>query len=195
MAERNVKQTILRSAIALVEECGEAHVTVRDIAARAGVGIGLINYHFGSKDELLRQCAQAAVAEELDRTRAAVKELDGLPPLERLRVMSKRNCDYMADHPELTRLSLLTDLRRGDFAGDNTARSREVFLPLVAQAGKMEPEDQWAKFRTHILIHALQAGLLRRASVQTRIGLDFYEKADRDRFVDLTIDQLFQEGV
>ena len=36
--------------------------------------------------------------------------------------------------------------------------------------------------------------MLRSASVKARIGLDFFDKTDRDRFVDLTIDQLFQEG-
>ena len=194
MADRNVKQAIMDSATALVERCGEAHVTVRDIAADAGVGVGLINYHFGSKDELLRQCAQATVARELGWFRASAAKLEDRPALERLRLMSRRTCDYMAEHPELTRLSLLTDLRQGDYAGDNMDQSMAEFLPLVAAAGDSDPDDLITKLRTHILIHAFQAAMLRSASVKARIGLDFFDKTDRDRFVDLTIDQLFQEG-
>lgn len=195
MAERDMKQNIMKAAVGLIEQKNGRieDVTVRDIAAEAGVGVGLINYHFGSKDELLRQCADAVVAQELGYFRKTVERLRELAPLERLRMMAKRSCDYMAEHPELTRLSLLTDLRRGSFVGDNTDHLMDAFLPLVAEADGTAQTDRAVEFKTHILVHALQAGMLRSASVQARIRLDFYEKEDRDRFVDLTIDQLFQE--
>ena len=178
MAEKEIKQVIMRAAISLVEQ-GDGRleeVTIRDIAAAAGVGVGLINYHFGSKDELLRLCAQTIVSEELERFHLLAEKLSGLPPLERLRRLAKRNCDYLAARPNLSRMSIFTDLRRGDYAGDNTDQTA------------ME-----SRMRTHMLVHALQAAFLRSASVKARIGLDFYDKADRDRFVDLTIDQLFKE--
>lgn len=195
MAEKEIKQTIMKAAIALVEQ-GEGRiesVTMRDIAAAAGVGVGLINYHFGSKDELLRLCAQSIVADALETLRALAGKLEDRSPLERLRLLSKCSCDYLADRPSLSRMSLLTDLLRGDFAGDNTDQSMAAFLPLVAQAGGAGPEDRTSQIRTHTLVHAFHAAFLRSASVKERIGLDFYVKEDRDRFVDLTIDQLFQE--
>lgn len=195
MAARDVKETIMQAALALVEQgdgrLGE--VTVREIAAAAGVGVGLINYHFGSKEELMRLCAQAIVAEELTRFRVLAEKLDGLPPLERLRAMAKRTCDDLAARPNLSRLSLLTDLNRGDFAGDNTDQSMAAFLPLVAAVCGRTEADPAVMFRTHMLVHSLHAAFLRSASVKARIGLDFYQKEERDRFVDLTIDQLFQE--
>ena len=195
MAEKDMKQNIIRAAITLMEreKSKVEEVTVRDIAAEAGVGVGLINYHFGSKDELLRQCADSAVAQELSRFRIAVERLSELTPMERLREMSKRSCDYMAEHPELNRLSLITDLRRESFSEDNTDDCMAAFLPLVAEAGKTELNDPQTAFRTHILVHALQAGILRSASILERIGLDFYKKTDRDQFVDMTINQLFRE--
>ena len=195
MADRDVKREIMQAALALAEQgdgrIGE--VTVREIAAAAGVGVGLINYHFGSKDELMRLCAQATVSEELERLHALSARLEGLPPLERLRELAKRSCDCLAARPSLSRLSLLTDLNRGDFAGDNTDQSMAAFLPLVAAASGRPEQEPGVMLRTHMLIHALHAAFLRSASVKARIGLDFYQKEDRDRFVDLTIDQLFQE--
>lgn len=195
MADKDMKQNIIKAAIALMEreKSKVEEVTVRDIAAEAGVGVGLINYHFGSKDELLRQCADSAVAQELSKFRIAVERLSELTPLERLREMAKRSCDYMAEHPELNRLSLITDLRRESFLEDNTDDCMAAFLPLVAEAGGTELIDSQTAFRTHILVHALQAGILRSASILERIGLDFYQKADRDKFVDMTINQLFWE--
>ena len=99
----------------------------------------------------------------------------------------------MAKHPELNRLSLITDLRRASFSEDNTDDCMAAFLPLVAEAGRTELSDPQTAFRTHILVHALQAGILRSASILERIGLDFFKKEDRDRFVDMTINQLFWE--
>lgn len=192
-----MKQKIMDAAVRLIGQKGRRleDITVRDIAAEADVGIGLINYHYGTKDELLRLCAEQAVASELDRFRMAADSLGEMKPLERLRIMSKRVCDYLAEHPELTRLTMLTDLRRGSFEGDNTDRLMDAFLPLIAAARGVEENERPAEFSTHILVHALQAGILRSSSIETRIGLDFYAKEDRDRFVDLTIDQIFGEEV
>lgn len=195
MADKDMKQAIMKAALSLVEQ-GDGRleeVTVREIAAVADVGVGLINYHFGSKDELLRLCAQTIVSEELERFHQLVEKLAEVSPIERLRCLAKRNCDYLAERPNLSRMSIFTDLRRGDFAGDNTDQNMEAFLPLVAAASDLPEHAEESRIRTHILVHAFQAAFLRSASVKARIGLDFFQKQDRDRFVDLTIDQLFQE--
>ena len=54
------KETIIQAAIALIEEKGEDldTVTVREISKRAGVGLGLVNYHFGNKDKLIELCVE-----------------------------------------------------------------------------------------------------------------------------------------
>lgn len=49
------REKILNSAIELLEECEDVEqVTSRGITDRAGVNLALINYYFGSKDELLK---------------------------------------------------------------------------------------------------------------------------------------------
>lgn len=195
MADKEVKSNIMQAALSLIEQ-GDGcigDVTVREIASAAGVGVGLINYHFGSKDALMRLCAQTIVAEELERFYAVAEKRKDLPALERLRILSERTCDYLAEHPQLSRLSILTDLNRGDFAGDNTDQNMEAFLPHVAAAMEKPVDDMDVKFRTHILVHAFHAAFLRSASIKERIGLDFYIKQDRDKFVSLTMNQLFQE--
>ena len=47
------KDKILQAARKLFEEKGFDSTTVREIAAKAGVNVALINYHFGSKETLL----------------------------------------------------------------------------------------------------------------------------------------------
>ncbi len=50
--DKGIKEKIIHATIELIKKHGDiSKITVRDIAANAGVGIGLINYHFQTKDE------------------------------------------------------------------------------------------------------------------------------------------------
>ena len=57
------KEAIIQATIKLIEEKGEhlEEVTVREICKRAGVGLGLVNYHFGNKDKLIKQCIERMI--------------------------------------------------------------------------------------------------------------------------------------
>ena len=49
------KEAIIQATIKLIEEKGEhlEEVTVREICKREGVGLGLVNYNFGNKDNMI----------------------------------------------------------------------------------------------------------------------------------------------
>jgi TetR/AcrR family transcriptional regulator len=53
-------------------EKGYPRVTVREVAERAGVQAGLVNYHFGSKTGLLRSAVGTISEQMLERVRQAV---------------------------------------------------------------------------------------------------------------------------
>ena len=55
----NTRERLLDAAAQLFAENGREGVSIRDIAARAGVRHGCINYHFRSKDELYREALLA----------------------------------------------------------------------------------------------------------------------------------------
>jgi AcrR family transcriptional regulator len=57
------REALLESALASLQARGYADATARDIAGGAGVSLGAIGYHFGSKDQLL----DAALAEGVRR--------------------------------------------------------------------------------------------------------------------------------
>jgi AcrR family transcriptional regulator len=69
------RAAILEATVALIGELGWGQVTMRKIAARAGVPHGAISYHFQGKDDLLRKAAVSgtlrALAEPLAMARAA----------------------------------------------------------------------------------------------------------------------------
>ena len=63
--DKNVK--VKNRMIEVTTELIEQHngnikgITARMIATKAGVGLGLINYHFGSKEKLITECVQRII--------------------------------------------------------------------------------------------------------------------------------------
>src|SRR5437762_13422393 len=73
MASDHTRAAILNAAERLYAERGFGDVTLRDIVAEAGVNLAAVNYHFGSKDELI---AELFVTRSLATNRERLKELN-----------------------------------------------------------------------------------------------------------------------
>lgn len=59
------RERLLGAALELIPEVGWAGVSTRKVAERAGLGSGLVHYHFANLQELLRLAATGAVEELL----------------------------------------------------------------------------------------------------------------------------------
>ncbi len=66
----STKDQILRAARQVVQRDGVAALSIRAVAAEAGVNLALIHYHFHSRDGLLLALLEQLNAELLDRQRA-----------------------------------------------------------------------------------------------------------------------------
>src|ERR1700729_1374813 len=72
MPTDHTRTAILNAAERLYADRGFADVTLRDIVAAAGVNLAAVNYHFGSKDELI---AELFVTRSLATNRERLNEL------------------------------------------------------------------------------------------------------------------------
>src|SRR3954464_11413160 len=72
MAGDRTRSAIITAAERLYAERGFADVTLRDIVAAADVNLAAVNYHFGSKDELI---AELYVTRSLATNRERLNEL------------------------------------------------------------------------------------------------------------------------
>ena len=63
MNTKNCKEELIEITTTLIRENkGDVDkVTIRDIANKSGVSVGLINYHFGNKDNLITECVQSII--------------------------------------------------------------------------------------------------------------------------------------
>src|SRR5262245_48394221 len=72
---------LIDATIALLAERGPAAISVRDIAARAGVNHGLVHRHFGSKQTLVRAALDRLATELFETAGAARLDVPGLSAL------------------------------------------------------------------------------------------------------------------
>jgi AcrR family transcriptional regulator len=72
MASDHTRTAILNAAERLYADRGFGDVTLRDIVAAAGVNLAAVNYHFGSKDELI---AELFVTRSLATNRERLNQL------------------------------------------------------------------------------------------------------------------------
>ena len=93
------KQQIFDATWELIKAEGIKGVTTRKIASRAATNSALVNYYFGSKEQLLNE----VVKHYLESFREAFKLLDDttLPPIARLRRFLLSYAALLLEHPEL----------------------------------------------------------------------------------------------
>ncbi len=188
--DRQTKERIIEAATALIKQHGSAEsVTMRDIAAGAGVGVGLINYHFQTKDRLLELCIQRIISRVIDGFEPMYKALNGTPPLEKLKTLLKSTASFLAAQPGLSRTSIVTDLI-SPAAGDNTTQTISVYLPVVREVCPDAPDSEVFR-KLHTLVSAVQAAFLRRNVLKAEHRLDYDDNKTRDAFIDALAEDLF----
>lgn len=186
---KDVKNEIIDATLRLIEEKGSDidSITVRDICNAAGVSSALVNYHFQTKDNLIAQCVQKLIGNVIGCFKPVYRSLDGKEPEEKLRVMMKSTCSYLATHENISRISMLTDFTHSN-TNDNTAQTAAAYFPLVRNACPADMSDAEVKKRTYLMLLALQGAFLRSALLKGEIGVDFFNQQQREALVDAVVD-------
>lgn len=87
MTSRETKAALLEAAKQLVTERGYAGTSVRELAAAAGTNLGAVNYHFGSRENLLNEALLEFFKEWAGRS----AEVDVDPEAEPLKQLAERS--------------------------------------------------------------------------------------------------------
>lgn len=157
----DAKQRILEAATALLEsESDPDKVTMRAVSKEAGIGLGLINYHFGSRDQLMAACAEVLINRIVARFVRIRDDDTAVDPFEKLQKLGELTFTFLFEHEALSRLSALTDARYPKVK-DNTDRTVQAFLPLV-HACRPDLDDEEVYAKTFALICSMQSAFLRK---------------------------------
>lgn len=187
MEEENLKEQLIAATIELLRE-GKEKPTVRAISQKAGTGVGLINYHFQSKDKLINIAVQRMVDGIISQVPKKLEQMEGTQT-DKLKSMVKLTLSYLAANPHIAARSILRDMEDGN-KNDNTqttiAAYDKILCPLV-------PDEDRRMIIDNTLCAALQYLFLRRQVLKKTTGFDFDNAEERSRYVDRLVDMIITE--
>lgn len=188
---KNVKEVIIDVTTELIQENNGniTKITSRKIAERAGVGLGLINYHFGSKDNLITICVQRIINNVVmcfAPDKKNYNEKDGLDDKERLADWAKQVYDFLFDNYAISKISILGDMQ------NYQAKSNFVYTQMgFSMAIRNDIGEENKKLLAFILTSTMQVAFLSGTSSKEILGYDLTIKSERDRYIDRLVEMLF----
>ncbi len=154
------------------------------IAEKADIGLGLINYHFGSKETLINECVQRIIGKVVTEFQMTGNyETDK----ERLTVCATYVFNFLFNHSAICRISILDDLQ------NYTENCNSV---LTQQGFSLSLENNTSNKNKSIIVFiltaAMQVAFLGSKTVKQILGYDFMETEDRAAYIKKIVDILFE---
>lgn len=183
--KKNVKERIIEVTTGLIEQYNgdTKRITARMIAEQAGIGLGLINYHFGSKDKLITECVQRIIGEVVAGFQMEQRfETDK----ERLKAWATYVFNFLFEHSAISRISILGDFENYS-ANCNSVLTQRGFM----HSFKEDVSDSDKNILVFILTSAMQVAFLGNETVKEVLGYDFTKSEDRVAYIEKVVDVLF----
>ncbi len=175
------KNRLIQATIELLRASDNpASLTVRQIAAKAETGIGLINYHFGSRDALINEAVGVLIAEQvmpyLDDSLTGPQN-----PLERLTGLVTASAEVAAAYPKYAEMAMTYLLLH------EKMEIPAMILPLLRGIHGDERPEVELRWMAYTLIVTLQAMFVHRRELQVFAGMNFNDQNDRRQAIEQII--------
>ena len=186
MSSPEAKNRIIAAVRELIAEGEDLHsITIRQVAERAKVSIGLINYHFDSKDDLLSIAISGYMA-EMASGYAAPGVTSDLNPAQQLKAMLKNLYHFAAQHEQLMTFTITQNLLRGEM------QTPLFLVPLLKQVFGDEKDDMQLRIIALQILFPLQIASINPAAFLLYAGIDLHDEPQRNHLIDLLVDQLLK---
>lgn len=182
MNQNEGREKILETAFELISEVKDVNkVTIREIAKRAEVSIGLINYHFKTKDYMLMEAVSRELAKKATIWQQKSNDTD-TNPKQNLKYMLIELMEIGVNYLYLVEIAAKFELTEGDI---NTPL---FILPYIKQITKKD--EITSKLIAFSLISSLQSATLRRNKIKKYLNIDIEKKEDRKKYVNIMVNSL-----
>jgi TetR/AcrR family transcriptional regulator, regulator of cefoperazone and chloramphenicol sensitivity len=180
------KDRIISATLDIIGNEGFQNVTVRKIAAEAGVNIAAVNYYFGSKDNVVNE-ALRYMTEKIDNS---FKYLDDMsvPPETRLRNFLRNYSDAMLTHPDVfknyvSQSIIKFEIEKDDFLKDSKFDKLKSTLEEI----KKVECDKYLAMRMLQIIGSLSFPVVMGGKINKLYGIDYSDRVTRYEYVELLL--------
>lgn len=189
-----IKEIIINTTTELIEYSGGEleKITLRAIAEKSGIALGLINYHFESKENLISICVQRIINKVLmsvaPNNNVCTND-DGLTDKERLISFAQQTFDFLYANYAIVKISILSDFK--DYQPHSNSFFTQMGFRFALQGNISEHKKQLISFS---LVSIMQTAFLSGENSAAITGYDLTEKTQRDQFISDTV-SLLMEGL
>ena len=195
MNVKNCKEELIAITTALIKENnGDVDkVTIRDIASRSGVSVGLINYHFGDKDKLIAECVQRIISNIVNSFKPTMDVDESLSKFEkgkmRLIKTAQKVFGFFFEQPSISRVSILDDYR--NYSNESSSYfSLRGFSAVIGDAIEDQEEKERISF---LLTTSMQVAFLRFLTDTKLLNFDLSKVEDRNNYIEYLVNKLMKE--
>ena len=190
--KEEVKEAIINATTELIEQSdGNINsITARAIADKSGAALGLINYHFESKENLIAICVQRIINKILmcfAPDKKDYSEDDGLTDKERLISFAQQTFDFLYTNYAIVKISILSDFK--DYQPQSNSAFTQMGFRLALRADIPESKKQLLTFS---LASIMQTAFLSGKNSKEIVGYNLTEKSERDLFISDTVSMLME---
>lgn len=185
--DQDARERIIQAATEILNEVSDIErITVRQIAARANVGVGSINYHFNSKDNLLIIAVGDVLAKMATGFLEQKNNMDK-EPIERLKSMMKELCNVAVTNEKLIQFMLIQGILNGDM------HTPLYLIPVLKEIFGTEKEEIELRIIALQILHPIQVAGISPAVFRMYSGIDLYDTVARNKFIDMLIANLINQ--
>ena len=181
------RENIIKVTTILVNESADIEsITVRQIAERAGVAVGAINYYFGSKDSLLSLVVGNILAKQATAFLHDNSEID-IDPVQKLKSMLEQLSSTAANKKSLRQFMLTQSIVNGDM------QAPLYLVPVLQEIFGEEKEEIELRIIALQLLYPLQVGGITPEKLYLYSGLNLEDEIARRKFIDCLVDNIIGE--
>ena len=184
MDEQDTRQSIIDAVKVILKEQNDIDtITVRQIAERAGVGTGLINYHFKSKANLL----SIAIGDVMSQTVSNFLQENyhnDVDPVDRLKALMKELYFVAGDDEKHIRFLLTREIMEGNM------QTPLYLIPLLRDIFGSSKNDMQLRIIALQILNPIQVTALNSTSFFMYSGINLNDVAEQSSFIDTLIDNL-----
>lgn len=182
--EQDARNRIIKVATEILQEVSDVDkITVRQISERAHVGVGTINYHFDSKDNLMGIVVGNIMADLIDNIRKPKKNT-GAKPVQELKTMLKGVCDIGAAKKSIIQFMLKQAVLSGDM------QTPLYLIPFLKEIFGDEKEEIQLRIIALQILQPIQIAGISPTAFLMYSGVDFNNQEERNQFIDMLVDNI-----
>jgi len=187
--QNQAREKIIQTTTQLIREREDiSEVTIREIALLSEVGIGLVNYHFQTKENLIDICVLRIVNQFIDEIERLYESLD-MTPIDKLKYVFKAKCTFIVENPIISKTSMIFDLNSASI-DDNTHQASKLHFKVLKEFYGDHKTDSELYVILNIIMSSIQVAFLRNNVLKIHTHIDFNDASQRNSFIDNVIDRI-----